>query len=84
MVARDGPVPRHAGLAVEQRFDDDEDGAEEDLGPGDADYDLTEEHGYMWEPPSRWRLRPWMLAVIAVLLIVSLILPTALYAWQYR
>jgi hypothetical protein len=36
-------------------WDDGED--EEEFGPGDPDYDLSEQHGYTWEPQRRdWRV----------------------------
>lgn len=28
----------------------DDEADDEELGPGDTDYDLSEAHGYLWEP----------------------------------
>ena len=49
-----------------------DDGEERDLGPGDADYDLSEEHGYMWEPKrAHWPVPPGLLLAISVLVVVA-------------
>ncbi|HXF51017.1 MAG TPA: hypothetical protein VNM43_04990 [Dehalococcoidia bacterium] len=46
-----------------------------DPDPDDPDWDLTEAHGYSdWEPrPSP--LRPWMIALVAVLFLLALLVP---------
>jgi hypothetical protein len=60
--------------------DDDED----ELGPGDADYDLSEEYGYSWDPRrEHWPVPPWLLAVISLLVIVALVLPAVLLVLRY-
>jgi len=53
-------------------------------GPGDADYDLSEEHGYLWEPePRRGLLSPLVLALVSVVVIVALVLPGILFVLRY-
>jgi hypothetical protein len=56
-------------------------GTEEDdeIRPGDPDYDLSEAHGYLWEPAHReWPPR-WLIVGLTVLVIAGLILPTVIY-----
>jgi hypothetical protein len=53
--------------------DDDE---EDDLGPGDADYDLSEEHGYSWEPRrEHWPVPPLVIALVSILVVIALVAP---------
>ena len=48
----------------------------EEFGPGDPDFDLSEAHGYMWEPErEHWPVPPWLLVVISILVVIALILP---------
>lgn len=64
------------------RIEDDE---ERDLGPGEEDYDLSEEHGYMWEPKrANWPVPPAVLAVVSVIVVLALVLPSILIVWQFR
>jgi hypothetical protein len=56
--------------------DDEEDG---EIAPGDPDYDLSEAHGYTWEPERRWSFPPWLVAVISLILATALVLPTVLF-----
>ena len=59
---------------AEQQYDDEEDEPQ----PGDPDYDLSEGHGYMWEPRHReWPPR-WLIVGMTVVVIVALVLPTLL------
>lgn len=70
------------GYGDDDRIEDDE---ERDLGPGEGDYDLSEEHGYTWEPgPSLWRVPPSVMVAVSVLVILALVLPSVLILWQYR
>jgi len=67
---------------VTNEWDDDE-GEEEEFGPGDADYDLSEQHGYMWEPEREsWPVPRWTLVAISVLVIAALVLPALLIFLQ--
>lgn len=57
--------------------DDGED--DEEFGPGDPDYDLSEQYGYSWEPPrEHWPVPPWLLIAVSVLVIAALLVPTLL------
>lgn len=62
-----------------------EDDDEEDFVPGDPDYDLSEAHGYMWEPErAHWPVPPGILAVVSVIVVIALVLPTLLYVLANR
>jgi hypothetical protein len=62
---RDGP-PR----------DEEEEEEEDEFGPGSADYDLSEAHGYTWEPERReWPVPSWAMIAIALLVVVALVAP---------
>jgi hypothetical protein len=64
----------------------DEDGdEEEEIGPGDPDYDLSEAHGYRWEPRrEHWPVPPWLLVVVSLLVVAALVLPTVLLIARAR
>jgi hypothetical protein len=48
--------------------------------PGDTDYDLTEEHGYTWEPRRReWPLPGWAMVVVSLLVVAALVLPGLIF-----
>jgi hypothetical protein len=57
---------------------------EEEFGPGDPDYDLSEQHGYMWEEPKRrdWPVPLPVLLVVSVLVVIALVLPSLLLLWR--
>jgi hypothetical protein len=58
----------------EQIYEDDED----EIRPGDPDYELSEAHGYLWEPAHRdWPPR-WLIVGLTIVVIVALILPAIL------
>lgn len=53
---------------------------DEPFGPGDPDYDLSEAHGYGWEPPrEHWPVPPWLLIAVSIVVIVALVLPALLF-----
>jgi hypothetical protein len=55
---------------------DGEEFEEEDLGPDERDYDLSEEHGYMWEPKRReWPLPSWAMIAVSLLIVAGLVAP---------
>ncbi|MDP9238832.1 MAG: hypothetical protein M3P30_15770 [Chloroflexota bacterium] len=56
---------------------DEPDEEEEEIGPDDPDYDLSEARGYGWEPPQRpwWRLPPWLIVTVSLVLVLALLLP---------
>lgn len=58
-----------------------DDGAEEEeeFGPGDPDYDLSEQHGYTWEPRRRdWPVPRRLLLVVSIIVIIAMVLPSVL------
>jgi hypothetical protein len=58
------------------RGDDEE---ADEITPDDPDWDLSEAHGYVWEPARRdWPVSPAALAVVSIVLIVALVLPGVL------
>lgn len=65
-------------------WDDGADDGNEEIGPGDPDYDLSEAHSYLWEPePRRGLLSPLVLALVSVVVIVALVLPGVLFVLRY-
>jgi hypothetical protein len=59
-----------------ENWDAREEPDEVEIGPGDPDYDLSEAHGYSWEPERGfWPSPAWLIAVVSVLLVVALVLP---------
>ena len=57
-----------------------DDEADEEIGPGDPDYDLSEAHGYTWEPERpRWSFPPWLVAAISLILAAALVVPTVIF-----
>jgi hypothetical protein len=64
--------------------DSDNDAAEaEEFGPGSADYDLSEEHGYRWEQ-ERGRVIPQgVMVAVSIIVVVALVLPTILLIYWY-
>jgi len=66
----------------------DEDEDEPDIGPsiapGEADYDLSEGHGYSWEPPREGPpLSPMLVVLITTLVIAALVLPSVVLILRY-
>lgn len=51
----------------------------EELGPDHPDhpdYDLSEAHGYSWEPSrEHWPVPPWLLVAVSLLVVAALVLP---------
>jgi len=67
-------------------MDDDGEEIEEEFGPGDPDYDLSEQHGYRWEPPRDGDSGPiprWVLVVVSLIIVVALLVPSLVYLLQY-
>jgi hypothetical protein len=50
---------------------------DDEIGPNDPDYDLSEARGYGSEPErsSLWPPPAWVMVVVSVLLVVALVLP---------
>ncbi len=49
---------------------------EDDLGPGSADFDLSEEHGYTWEPARIEVIPRWLVVSLSLVLVAALIIPS--------
>jgi hypothetical protein len=70
-------------------YDERDDGAEEEeeLGPGTADYDLSEEHGYVMsdsvDQDDTAVIPQWAMVGVTVVVVVALVLPTILLIWMY-
>ncbi len=68
--------------------DETDDGAPEEeeqdeFGPGDPDYDLSEAHGYRPEPPRDPRsVPPWLLAAVSIALVIGLLLPALIIIFR--
>ena len=63
--------------------EDDEEEEDDELGPGSADYDLSEEHGYRWEPKrEHGPISPGLMFFVTVLVIIALVLPGLLIIWR--
>ena len=57
-----------------------EDDEEEEIGPDHPDYDLSEAHGYTWEPRrEHWPVPPWLIAAVSLLVVLGLVLPSILF-----
>ena len=56
-----------------------------DLGPGSADYDLSEEHGYRWEQEREGAsvIPQGVMLAVTLIVLVALVLPTILLIYWY-
>lgn len=69
---------------MSERWDGGDDEEEDEFGPDSPDYDLSEEHGYDWDPRRpNWPAPPWLLAIVSLLVIVGLVLPGILLLLRY-
>jgi hypothetical protein len=62
--------------------------AEDEFGPGSADYDLSERHGYDWEQDRRedaddGPIPRWALTWVTVTVVGALVLPALILIWRY-
>ena len=58
----------------ENEYDEDAD----EIRPGDPDYDLSEAHGYMWDPaPAPFPPR-WLIIVVTIAVILALVIPSVI------
>ena len=56
---------------------------EDEFGPDSPDWDLSEEHGYLWYPKrEHWPVPPWLMVIVSVIVIVALVLPTVLLLFR--
>jgi hypothetical protein len=68
----------------EDEIVDEDSETEQDLGPGDSDYDLSEAHGYTWEPARADGPVPqWLLTVIAIVAALALVVPGIIFFLQH-
>lgn len=66
------------------RDDGEGDEVEEEIGPDDPDYDLSEAHGYTWEPArENWPVPRWLLAVVSILVVLALVVPGVIFFLQH-
>ena len=63
--------------------DDLEEEEDEEIAPGDADYDLSEAHGYAWYPDEKPAVPRWALITVTALVIVALVVPSILIILNY-
>lgn len=58
---------------------------EEEFGPGSADYDLSEEHGYTWEPAREGGgpIPQWAMVLVTLLVLAGLVLPAIFLIYRY-
>jgi|AP12_2_1047962.scaffolds.fasta_scaffold202875_2 hypothetical protein len=57
--------------------------SEVDFGPDSPDYDLSEEHGYSWEPARMQVIPQWLLAGLSLLLAAALVFPAIYIVWRF-
>jgi hypothetical protein len=56
---------------------------EHEFGPDSPDWDLSEEHGYLWDPKrEHWPVPAWLLAIVSIIVILALVLPTVLVLYR--
>ena len=60
-----------------------EDEDEDEVTPGDADYDLSEAHGYAWYPDEKPPVPRWAIIAVTALVIVALVVPSILIILSY-
>jgi hypothetical protein len=64
--------------------DDDPEEEEPELQPGDADYDLSEAHGYLWkEERGFWPPPAWFIVAVTLIAVIGLVLPAVLIVLRY-
>ena len=60
---------------------------EEDLGPGAADRDLSEVHGYeMWDSSDQDDtsvIPQWAMVAVTIVVVIALVLPAVLLIWRF-
>lgn len=70
-------MSEHYGFEPE---DEDREGVEEAIAPGDPDFDLSEAHGYLWYPErDEWPVPRWALVAISIAVVAALVLPTIIF-----
>ena len=66
-------------------WDDAGDEEDEEFGPGDPDYDLSEAHGYSVDAPrQRPIIAPRLMLVVSIVLVVALVAPALVILIERR
>ena len=60
-----------------------EEDAGEEFGLGSTDYDLSEEHGYTWEPARTQVIPQWLMIAVSILVVIALFAPTVYLVWRF-
>ena len=65
--------------APEGYYDDEPEDEEDEIGPEDPDYDLSDAAGYSgWDSQRRTGIPQWLIVAVSLALILSLLLPVLL------
>jgi hypothetical protein len=67
----------------EEHVDEEAEDDTEEFGPGSADYDLSEEHGYTWEPARIEVIPRWLLVSLSIVLVAALVIPSLYIVWRF-
>ena len=59
-----------------EREGDAEGEPDDELRPGDTDYELSEDAGWDWEPRERTGPPPWLMVALSILLVIALVVPS--------
>jgi hypothetical protein len=70
-------------MAPERPYEDDYEEDEDEIQPGDPDYDLSEAHGYMWDPAPKPFPPRWLIVTVTIVVIAALVVPSVLIVLQY-
>ena len=62
---------------------DEEEDEDEEIAPGDPDYDLSESHGYGWYGDEKPPVPRWAIVAVTALVIVALVVPSILIILSY-
>jgi hypothetical protein len=66
------------------KWDEPPDEIEEEIGPDDPDYDLSEAHGYTWEQEREHSPVPrWLIVGVSLVAAASLLLPSIFLLLRY-
>ena len=74
--ARVGERPKGRGRVPDEWEIPHEEKDDDEFGPGSPDWDLSEEHGYLWEPKrGQWPVPSWALILVSLVVVLALLLP---------
>jgi hypothetical protein len=60
----------------ERPYEDEAEDDEIEFKPGAPDYELSEAHGYLWEPSEREFPPRWLIIGLTILVVAGLVVPT--------